>query len=267
MKAITSGNRSWLDLVVTVAILATCVVIVAAHWPKLFPRSRIPAVPKASVSLVGATLKGSSSAPVVLIEFSDYVCPFCKRSETEVLPKLAEEYIESGRVQLAFKQHPLEKLHPGATKAAEAALCAGREGKFWQMHAALFSDQKQVDHASLTARATALALDEQSFEACLDGQLAAQVQSDVREAEGLGLSVTPAFLIGRREASGLVKVVTVLTGAQPVQKFKEAFDRALGSSESMALYGYAWFGGALGLLAVIGLASRLRKRIRTRTTL
>ena len=229
MSTKTSGGkvRFCLDVVATLAAVSGCVFLFWLNWDKFFPPE--PPVPGAPVSLEGATLRGDPSAPVVLIEYSDYMCPFCARFETDVLPELARRYIDAGRVQLAFKHHPIERLHPGATKAAEAALCAGREGKFWEMHEALFRQPKGLDESRLMAIARELGVNDETFGSCLEGEVSEQVRADVGEAEALGLSGTPAFLVGRRLTDGTVKVVAVVNGARPVADFERAINRALRS--------------------------------------
>ena len=156
-----------LDVVATVAAVTGCVLLAWLNWDKFFPPK--PKVPEMPVSIAGATLRGDDAAPVVLIEYSDYMCPYCARFETDVLPPLALQYIDTGRLQLAFKQHPLERLHRGATKAAEAALCAGRQGKFWEMHEALFRQPKGLDESRLIALARDLGVRDRDFERCLAG--------------------------------------------------------------------------------------------------
>lgn len=212
---------------VIVLVAAASVVWLYPNWSTLFPKSDAPAIPKEPLSLDGATLKGSSEAPVVLIEYSDYQCPYCRNAETRILPEISKQYIDSGRVQLAFRHHPIAALHRGATKAAEAALCAGRQGRFWEMHAALFQDQQHLDQASLMTRAHVLELDEDTFRTCLEGGVLDRVQQDSNQAEELGLSGTPAFLIGTRMADGRLKVAEVLVGAQPVERFRKALNKAL----------------------------------------
>lgn len=224
----TSGRmvRFWLDLVATLAAVSGCVLLVWLNWNTFFPPE--PRLPQAPVSLEAATLRGDPAAPVVVIEYSDFMCPFCARFEAEVLPELARRHIDTGRVQWAFRHNPLERLHPGATKAAEAALCAGREGRFWEMHAALFQEPEGLDESRLIAVGRELGLDEETFGRCLRaGEVSEQVRLDIAQAEALELSGTPAFLVGRRLENGTVKVVAVVNGARPVADFEKAISRAL----------------------------------------
>jgi protein-disulfide isomerase len=220
--------RFWLDVVATLAAVSGCALLAWLNWGTIFPPA--PRVPEAPISLEGAMLRGNAAAPVVVIEYSDYLCPFCARFETDVLPELALRYIETGRVQLALKQHPLEGVHPGATMAAEAALCAWRVGKPWEMHKALLRDPKGLNESRLMALAREVGIDEEEFGPCLAGEVSEQVSTDVREAELLGLSGTPAFLVGRRLVDGTVRVVAVVNGARPVADFEKAIDQALRSS-------------------------------------
>lgn len=247
-----------LDVVATLAAVTGCVFLAWLNWDKFFPPN--PKAPEMPVSMAGATLRGDDGAPVVLIEYSDYMCPYCARFETDVLPVLALQYIDTARVQLVFKHHPLERLHRGATKAAEAALCAGRQGKFWNMHEALFRQPKGLDDSRLIALAREIGVGDHDFERCLAGEVSAQVMADVAEAETLGLSGTPAFLIGRRLADGTVRAIAVVDGARPVADFERAIKQALRPPwlTSAILTG----GGVITILAV-GLGARwLRVRRR-----
>jgi len=219
-----SKIRLGLDVLATVAAVGACGILLYFNWGKIFP-PQAP-VPQSPLALDGASLKGSAEAPVVVVAYSDYVCPFCAKAEREVMPEIQKQYIATGRVQLAFRQHPLEKLHPGATRAAVAALCAGEQGRFWEMHDALFRDPKNIDEADLLTRVRSLHLDEQRFIACGQGQAVTQVQRDVKEAEDLRLGGTPVFLIGRRQSDGRVRVLSIIDGAHPIEVFRKQIEAA-----------------------------------------
>lgn len=214
-----------MDVVATTAAVLGCAILVWLNWSRLAPHR--PKLPDRPVSLVGAALRGNDSAPVVIIEFSDYQCPYCARAERDLVPELSSRYISTGKVQLAFRHHPIEQLHPGATRAAAAALCAGREGRFWEMHAALFREPKQMERSALLSRARSLGLDEDRFEQCLGGEVARQLEADAQEADSLGLTGTPAFLVGARQEDGDVEVVAVIRGARPIGDFEAAINEAL----------------------------------------
>ena len=172
--------------------------------------------------------KGNSSASVVLLEFTDYQCPFCKRHTLQTQPEIEREYVDTGKVRFVSFDMPIASLHPLAFKAAEAARCAGDEGKFWQMRDRLFDNQKAFEPWS--AHAEALGLDVARFEACLDsGKHADAVRRDMAEAEKAGASGTPSFVVARVNGQdpGKVRGLKFIRGAQPYAAFKQALDEAL----------------------------------------
>lgn len=244
------------DAGTTALIAATCVALlwVALHAPRPARRTP-PPIPGDPVSLEGATRKGSETAPVVLVEFADYQCPACRRFETDTMPRLEAAYVSTGQVQWVFRHHPIVNLHPAAVDAARAAACAGARGKFWEMHRALFADPKKMDRGSLLARAEALGLDEQAFATCLkDASVVAAVQRDINQATSLKLLGTPAFLVGRREPDGRVRVSHVISGTAPFDDFKDAIDEALDGPVREGARVTAIGIGALGAaLAIVGI--------------
>jgi len=170
--------------------------------------------PRFEVAETGPAL-GPATAPVTIVEFSDFECPFCTRIHP-TLKQVMDDY--DGRVRLVFRQFPLHALHPRAQKAAEASLCADDQGKFWEMHDAMFENSSGLDVASLKARAGELGLDEDEFGTCLDsGQFADQVASDVAAGRALGVSGTPALFINGR----------FLSGAQPFDVIARVIDDEL----------------------------------------
>ncbi len=159
-------------------------------------------VPRVEVAEAGSPAKGGpAGAPVTIIEFSDFQCPFCGRVNP-ALEKAKETY--GDKLRIVFRQFPLN-IHPQAPKAAEAALCAGDQGKFWEMHDALFADQQKLAVPDLKAKSAALGLDSAKFDACLDGGVkAAQVAQDLADGQKAGVSGTPAMFINGRFVSGAV---------------------------------------------------------------
>src|SRR5215510_15815847 len=145
--------RSWLDAVATLAFIVTCAVVTwatltprmrpvtgAAAEPRAVPPAPVP-LPTKAISLNGATLQGDPKAKVALIVYSDFQCPFCARFGKDSLPGIQARYVKTGRVLVAFRQFPLN-IHAFARKAAEASLCAGKQGRFWEMHDQLFLHQQ-----------------------------------------------------------------------------------------------------------------------------
>ncbi len=156
------------------------------------------APPRAPITMTNVPVRGSASASVTLLEFADYECPYCQQIQP-VLERIEKEY--SGKLAFAYKDYPLN-MHPNAPKAAEAAHCAGSQGKYWQYHDAILAN-KQLDLASLKKYARDLKLDTAAFDTCLDsGQKAATVKTNLAEATGLGLSGTPTLFVNGRYVSG-----------------------------------------------------------------
>ena len=186
------------------------------------PVENAPPLPTEPVSVAGLATRGSETARVVMIEYSDFECPFCMRFARETLPELDRQFIATGKVRLVFRHLPLGK-HRFAQKAAEAAECAGHQGKFWPMHDRLFLDPKSLADEDLRAHASALGLDSPAFETCQAGLMADRVQSDSASARLLGVTGTPAFFIGTVETDGRVRIRQRLKGAQPIRLFAAAF--------------------------------------------
>jgi len=173
-----------------------------------------PAVVAASVDDDPAW--GPEDAPVTIIEFSDFQCPFCSRFFVQTYPQIKQEY--EGQVRFVYRDFPLTSIHENAQKAGEAAECADEQGKFWDYHDTLFNNNSALDDASLKSYASQVGLDTATFNQCLDsGKYTEEVQKDYQEGISYGVTGTPAFFING---------VTVI-GAQPYANFKAAIDAAL----------------------------------------
>lgn len=158
-------------------------------------------VPRTQVEVANAPSKGPANAPITIVEWSDFQCPFCSRV-VEPLKQVEKKY--GDKVRIAFRQYPLP-MHREAQKAAEASLCANDQGKFWEMHDALFAKQNELLVDQLKQRATELALNADQFSQCLDsGKYAAQVKADMEAGSAAGVSGTPAIFINGRMLPGAV---------------------------------------------------------------
>ena len=147
---------------------------------------------------------GSAGAALTIVEFSDYQCSYCRRFHVEVLPALRRAYIDTGKVQLIFKDYPLSS-HREAMPAAVAGRCAAAQGKFWPMNELLFANQDRLDAALYSRLAQKLALDLEAFKLCTqDPALRVTVQRDQKQALGLGIHATPGFLIGRMQGEHML---------------------------------------------------------------
>lgn len=156
-----------------------------------------------SVNLDGSPTLGSDAAKIGIVEFSDYECPYCRTSQTKLLPQVKKEYIDTGVVRYVHKDYPLVSIHSQAAPAAIAAACAGSQGRFWDMHEALFANP--LRDALYPELARKLKLDEQRFSACLNDVAPRQaIYRDVQEARRLGISGTPSFVVGRIEGNKLI---------------------------------------------------------------
>jgi protein-disulfide isomerase len=189
------------------------------------PPSPIEVIPPQEVNVNDAAMKGSAKATIVLIEFSDFECPFCGRHAQSSYGDIRRQYVETGKVKYVFKHFPIEQLHRFARKAAEAAECAGEQGKFWEFHDSLFANQQALSSNDLSDRARAVELDVTSFDSCLSGgKMNARVADDLAEARRLGLTATPAFVLGELGNDGTVTVTRRIIGAQSFSVFQAALD-------------------------------------------
>jgi protein-disulfide isomerase len=167
-------------------------------------------VPTAAIDPV----RGNPAAPITIVEFSDYQCPFCARVNP-ALARVRETY--GDRVKIVFKDYPLPN-HPQAPKAAEAAHCAGEQKKYWEMHDAMFANQRALEVPALKQTARAIGLDGGAFDQCLDsGKFTATVRAGNELGEKMGVNSTPTLYINGR----------VLIGAMPFENFKAIIDEEL----------------------------------------
>lgn len=170
--------------------------------------------PRIQVNLDDDAMKGNKDATVTIVTFSDYQCPFCSRAEATV-DEVMKKY--DGKLKLVFRDFPLE-FHNNAKGAAQASECAEEQGKFWEMHRAMFADQNKLDNTSLVATAGTIGLNVDAFKSCLEsGKYASEVDKDMEEGKEYGVTGTPAFFI-----NGIM-----LEGAQPIEAFSQIIDAEL----------------------------------------
>lgn len=164
-------------------------------------------------------LKGNPNAPVIIVEFSDFTCPFCRQAES-TLKNLIAKY--RGKVSLAYRDFPLAEIHPQAQLAAKASRCAAEQGKFWQYHDFLFSASHISDKEVLDEAAAKLGIEKSRFDICLSSnRYSAQIEGDVEDATSAGVSGTPGFFI-----NGIF-----LAGLQPASAFEKVIDEQLATIE------------------------------------
>jgi len=175
--------------------------------------------PKVQVAYDPARLRGNPWAPVIIVEFADFQCPFCRQAEPTLKDLLAKY---EGRVSLAYRDYPLRGIHAQGQSAAEASRCAGEQGKFWEYHDLLFANPDKLKPDDLVEHARTLKLDEKQFDSCLSsGKYKAGIEEDLQEGTRAGVVGTPGFFING----------TFLNGIQSEAVFGEMIQAELGAPE------------------------------------
>ena len=171
--------------------------------------------PRVTVAVDPQRVKGNPDAPVTIVEFSDFECPYCRQAEP-TLAKVTAEY--GDKIRIAYRDLPLSNIHSRATPAAEASRCAAEQGKFWPYHELLFKEPVRLGESDLTEYAETVKLDMGQFKSCVDGaKFRQQVQSDYQDGLRAGVNGTPAFFING----------VALIGSQPLNEFRQTIDREL----------------------------------------
>jgi protein-disulfide isomerase len=192
----------------------------AAYEKELRDRARVAVrldVPRTAVEIpAGAPATGPADAPVTIVEFTDYQCPYCHRAQA-VIDQVLARYPE--KVRFVHLDFPLDG-HPGAIPAARAARCAGEQGKFWDYHRGLMTAPGELDEADLKRRAGAVRLDASKFASCLSsGRHDDAIRASLEHGSSLGVTGTPAYFVNGR----------MISGARPLESFTEVIDAELGT--------------------------------------
>jgi len=173
---------------------------------------------------------GSDDATVTIFSYSDYQCPYCRRHATTVMPQIIKEYVDSGKVRMVMREYPIQTIHPRAFAAAQAAACAGQQGKYFEMHDMIFANQKALSDDDLKAHSQSLQLDTAAWDACFaNEETIKQINAEIAEAQGMGVTGTPSFVVGLTDPddSNAVRVTKYIRGAQAFPAFQSAFDELL----------------------------------------
>jgi len=174
--------------------------------------------PRAELEIGDAPFQGDEDAPVTIVEFSDFQCPFCSRFYSQTLPQIEEEYVQTGKVKFVYMHFPLESIHPQALPAALASECANEQGKFWEYHDIVFENQQSLGDANYKQWAGQLSLDQEQFDECYDSRkYESAVRSDLAAGSGAGVRGTPGFLLNGQ----------LISGAQPFAVFQSAIEAEL----------------------------------------
>ncbi len=193
------------------------------------PSAPTPTAPTGTAPATGiGPVLGDKNATVTIVEFTDFQCPFCGRHFTETFGKIKTNYVDTGKVKYELRNFPLSSIHPNAEIGAEAAMCANAQGKFWEMHEKLFTNQatwsaEATPAATLKTYAAAIGLNAGTFAKCLDGhETQAAIQKDLADGSAAGINGTPGFWI-----IGPGGKTQQISGAYPYDSFKTAFDSML----------------------------------------
>jgi protein-disulfide isomerase len=175
--------------------------------------------PQVKVGYDVARLRGNPQAPVIIVEFSDFQCPYCRQAEP-TLQNLAAKY--GGQVSLAYRDFPLREIHPNAQLAAEAARCAGEQGKFWDYHDFVFAYPNMLNRDGLSQQALNVGLNAKQFNSCLSsGKYRSAIEQDVQDGLKAGVEGTPGFFING----------TMVSGVQSADEFDKVIRAELNASK------------------------------------
>jgi protein-disulfide isomerase len=220
-----------------VAAITTAIEKIQAEVVALPPGKPTPAAKPAfapiELTTTGAPFLGDEAAPLTLLEFTDYQCPYCRRHAINTLPRLISDYVKTGKLRYVIREMPVEANHPLAGKAAEAALCAHDQGGYWEMHDTLFANQDRMLPEDLKLHANSQGLDATRFNNCLDaGEKRRRVLDDVKAGKKAGMRGTPAFFLGPTPPSdeGVFLVTEMIHGAESYEEIAQRIDALLVTS-------------------------------------
>ena len=185
----------------------------------------------AKISVDDDPIKGNPNAPITIIEFSDFECPFCARFHVNTLPQLEQNYISTGKVKFVYRDFPIQNIHPNAVPAALVSECADDQNKFWEIHDKIFETQsiwKDLEPSQAVGMfrqfASNMGLDMETFDACItSGKHLQEINNDLNDGRTYGITGTPAFFVGN-DKIGFAKI----SGAQPFSSFQGIIEKQLG---------------------------------------
>ncbi|MCK4846833.1 MAG: DsbA family protein [Deltaproteobacteria bacterium] len=202
---------------------------IKALWEKALKppaKAERPQPKSGTVSLKGSSTLGDKDAPVTLVEFTDYQCPFCKKFYDATFQEIKKKYIDTGKVLFVSRNLPLP-FHGDAKKAAQAVSCAGDQGKYWEMRDEVFKNSRALKSDDLASYAKGLSLKMNKFNSCVDSDKHMdKIEEDIKAANSYGIGGTPSFMIGLSGDGNTIEG-TPLIGAQPIGAFDAAIERLL----------------------------------------
>jgi protein-disulfide isomerase len=190
---------------------------------------------KQVVNVEGLPFQGKADATVTMLEFSDYQCPYCASFNRKVIPTLVKEYVDTGKLKYVIHEYPAEKIHPHATNASMAALCAGDQDKYWEMHNLMFENQGQLGIEYLKDYAETIGLDTASFNECLDSKKYLKQITDgiASSKKRFGVRVTPSLMLGLTDQDDPDKVnmSLFLIGERVIVPMQREIDKLLDAAK------------------------------------
>ncbi|MFH1538485.1 MAG: thioredoxin domain-containing protein [bacterium] len=232
--SIAEALAEGLDCPVGTQLLEIAEVLLDAGWPEDKVKSVTNNFKQGrdlSFFVVDRPALGDKDAPVTMVEFTDMQCPYCGRYFNQTFSTLKTEYVDTGKLRYYQLNLPLP-FHQFAQKGAEALYCANEEGKYWDLRAIEFTNQKALSVEDIKKYAKELGLKEENFNACLDSsRYAAKVGEDMRLANQAGISGTPGFVIAVSRTDGKIRG-NIVSGAQPTETFKAAIEGALAKAKA-----------------------------------
>ena len=200
------------------------------------PRAAAVEAVERVLDLGGSPSKGYENADVVLVEFSDYRCPFCARHFRETMPRIESDYVETGKARYIFRDFPIDAIHPGAAKYHLAAHCAGEHDKYWDMHALLFARQKEVHHDTLVEYAEAKGIESKSFLDCIGSEKYADtVRRNFADGQQAMVRGTPTVFVGVALPNrDQMQALWVIRGVVPYSVVSQTIEKVLSSKKPQA---------------------------------
>jgi protein-disulfide isomerase len=188
---------------------------------------------RAKLALQGMEMLGNKDAPITMVEFTDYQCPFCQRFHVTVFNELKKNYIDTGKMRFYSRDLPLDTLHPNAMRAAMSARCAGEQGQFWKLRDLMGANPDKLDMGNILQTVVQLNMDAAAFKTCVESEkYKMAIQNDVLEAAKIGADGTPTFVIGKSTTLGVDG--EVLVGALPYPAFEQKLRQLEGTAPAPA---------------------------------
>ncbi len=219
--------RAVIDVTAGLVMIAAATLVIRAYWPSTPTAKDSPTVaslPEGIAPVPDDWMHGRADAPLVLIVYSDFECPVCGTFARDLWPDLIRTYGADGQVAFVFRHLANEARHKHALKAAQAAECGGKQGRFWQMHDRIFVDQQRLAESDLRQHAVGIGLDLKLFDTCFAGTMTDKVRRHTKEGLGFGVSGSPTFFIGKRSSNGKIRVIGRVNGIRPLPDFRRLLD-------------------------------------------